>query len=347
MLWQEYYDKIGEWATSTAVSRLSQLASFGPPDEIIDAINIIGFDDEKGATRLLKKATAAGVKFSGEQLSELCLICDEEALNRAIRFSSDRFTTADLDALYCNCDDDILLEISRKQRIKLPEDIADCEEIEVEKVHSNISNKAMQGKSKYCPNCGKLASSNFCPNCGSDLRNRNTLKPTSEINASDYNSYLRFYPNKVEAIQALRIDTGMGIVEAKGIVDTLFGANIMPEKPVFKHSTEWKVVSPTQNSQHKESIEVDVLYYARKYYPSKANAIQALQQLGVHAVDAGNAIEDAFLEIEGQKEKIRKEKVNNAIRAIGRGLGLTVLFSGCGIFRIVSGLVKPYMGKRK
>lgn len=56
MLWEAYYDKLGDWATSTAVSRLSKLESFGPTDEIIDAINQIGFDDEKGATRLLKKA---------------------------------------------------------------------------------------------------------------------------------------------------------------------------------------------------------------------------------------------------------------------------------------------------
>ena len=47
MQWEEYYDKIGDWATSTAVSRMSQLESFGPTDEIIDAIQQIGFDDEK------------------------------------------------------------------------------------------------------------------------------------------------------------------------------------------------------------------------------------------------------------------------------------------------------------
>ena len=47
MLWEEYYDKLGDWATSTAVSRISKLESFGPPNEIIDAINTIGFEDEK------------------------------------------------------------------------------------------------------------------------------------------------------------------------------------------------------------------------------------------------------------------------------------------------------------
>ena len=129
MLWEEYYDKLGDWATGTAVSRMSQLTTFGPPDEIIDAINTIGFDDEKGATRLLKKATAAGVKFSGDQLSELFLICGEDALNRAIQFSSDQFRTEDLDSLYGFSDEDVLTDIADKQHIPLPESLEDYAEI--------------------------------------------------------------------------------------------------------------------------------------------------------------------------------------------------------------------------
>ena len=123
MLWEEYYGKLYDWATSTAVSRMSQLESFGPPDEIIDAILTIGIDDEKGANRLLKKATAAGVKFSGDQLADIFPSCEEEWLNKAIQFSSDQFTTQDLEALYCFCDDEILIDIARKRRIRLPEEL--------------------------------------------------------------------------------------------------------------------------------------------------------------------------------------------------------------------------------
>lgn len=129
MLWEEYYDKLGDWATSTAVSRMSKLESFGPPDEIIDAINQIGFDDEKGATRLLKKAIAAGVKFTGYQLSELFLICDEDVINQAVQFSSDRFKTDDLDALYGFSDQETLVGIAKKQNISPPERLAEYAEI--------------------------------------------------------------------------------------------------------------------------------------------------------------------------------------------------------------------------
>jgi hypothetical protein len=128
MLWEEYYEKLSDWATSTAVSRLSTLESFGPSDEIIDAINTIGFDDEKGATRLLKKAINAGVKFTGDQLSELYLICDEEAINQAIKTSSRHFKTADLDALYGFSDEEVLIDIANKEKIQIPESLADYDE---------------------------------------------------------------------------------------------------------------------------------------------------------------------------------------------------------------------------
>ena len=104
------------------------LESFGPPDEIIDAINTIGFDDEKGATRLLKKAVNAGVKFTGDQLSELYLICDEEVINHAIQSSSPHFKSEDLDALYGFSDEEVLIDIANKQKIQIPESLADYAE---------------------------------------------------------------------------------------------------------------------------------------------------------------------------------------------------------------------------
>lgn len=127
MLWETYYDKLGDWSVSTAVSRISQLESFGSPAEITDAINQIGFDDETGATRLLKKAVGAGVKFTGAQLSELFLICDEKVLNHAVQFSADQFTTEDLDALYGFCDDADLVAIAKSRKLPLPEPLRDYE----------------------------------------------------------------------------------------------------------------------------------------------------------------------------------------------------------------------------
>lgn len=297
MQWEEYYDKIEEWATSTAVSRMSQLTSFGPPDEIVDVINTIGCVDEKGAVRLLKKATAAGVKFSGEQLSDFCLFCDKEALNRAIVFSSDRFTAEDLEALYCNCEDALLIEIARKRGLQLPEDLVDYEDTEneppaVEKVEP-------RNRAGFCPDCGRPVASNFCPDCGCDLRKIPVSKPAAMGITEDYAQYLRFYPNKLEAIRALRVDTGMSLAEAYETINVLFGVDTRPEKPVFKQDTEWKKVSAAENR--------------RKSYA----------------------------------EAERQKKARNTAKTIGKGVGLAAFFGGYGIFRILSGLVKPYMGKRR
>lgn len=129
MLWEEYYDKLGDWATSTAVSRMSQLESFGPSDQVADAINDISWNDEKGAARLLKKAIGAGVKFTGDQLSDFFLSCGEEAANRAVQFSSDQFGTEDLEALYGFSDEEVLISIAKKQKIPLPDSLADYAEI--------------------------------------------------------------------------------------------------------------------------------------------------------------------------------------------------------------------------
>lgn len=71
MIWSDYYEKINDWAVSTAVNKISSLEDMGAPDEIVDALNIIAFEDEKGATRLLNRALQYGVKFSGESLADM------------------------------------------------------------------------------------------------------------------------------------------------------------------------------------------------------------------------------------------------------------------------------------
>ena len=79
MIWSDYYEKINDWSVSTAVSKISSLEDMGAPDEIVDALNIIAFEDEKGATRLLNRALQYGVKFSGENLAEIVGLCEEES----------------------------------------------------------------------------------------------------------------------------------------------------------------------------------------------------------------------------------------------------------------------------
>lgn len=125
MIWDDYYEKINEWAVSTAVNKVSSLEDMGAPDEIVDALNIIAFEDEKGATRLLNRAVQYGVKFSGENLAEIVDLCAEDSFKKALYQSADAFATQDLEELYGCVDDELIIEVAKRYRISAPADIAD------------------------------------------------------------------------------------------------------------------------------------------------------------------------------------------------------------------------------
>lgn len=113
MKWEEYYEKINDWAVSTAVNKMSSLEDMGDADEVTDALNIIAFEDEKGATRLLNRAIQYGVKFSGENLAEISSICSEDSFKKALASSGDRLTAQDLEDLYGCVDDELIIDIAK------------------------------------------------------------------------------------------------------------------------------------------------------------------------------------------------------------------------------------------
>ena len=49
-----------------------------------------------------------------------------------------------------------------------------------------------------------------------NIRYKNSMKPI------DWAYYTKFYPEKTKAIQALRLDTGLGLKEAKEVVEEIF-----------------------------------------------------------------------------------------------------------------------------
>lgn len=125
MRWSDYYEKINDWEVSTAVNEISSLEDMGAPDEIVDALNIIAFEDEKGATRLLNRAVQYGVKFSGENLAEIAGLCAEESFKKALHESAEAFTAQDLEDLYCCVDDELIVELAKRYKISAPADIAE------------------------------------------------------------------------------------------------------------------------------------------------------------------------------------------------------------------------------
>ena len=69
MTWSEYYDKFYDWSESTQINRLSSVKDFGPASEVCEIAE--AFCDEKIASRLIRKALTAGVKFSSEDVTSL------------------------------------------------------------------------------------------------------------------------------------------------------------------------------------------------------------------------------------------------------------------------------------
>ena len=125
MRWSDYYEKINDWSVSTAVSKISSLEDMGDPDEIVDALNIIAFEDEKGATRLLNRVLQYGVKFSGENLADIDGLCAEESFKKALYQSADAFTAQDLEDLYGCVDDELIIDLAKRYKISAPADLAD------------------------------------------------------------------------------------------------------------------------------------------------------------------------------------------------------------------------------
>lgn len=159
MTWDEYYEKANDWAVSTSVKKMSQLENIGPSSEITDLINLIGYENRKGATRLLNIAVERGVKFSGEELVDIWDCCDKESINIAIDFSADKFTRDDLDDLALCMDEEQIIVLAKKYKITLPKDIFDetveelCYETTTSVSWSHFYETYIEWDREYAINC--------------------------------------------------------------------------------------------------------------------------------------------------------------------------------------------------
>lgn len=131
MTWDEYYEKFYDWAESTQVRYLSSLTSLGSADEVGEIIIELQVN-VPAANRLLRKAVEAKLAFSGSDLVEFACINDKELATAAVRNSAERLTAEDMEYLYGEIDDEIIIEICRQRNIELPEDLREEEEPEEE-----------------------------------------------------------------------------------------------------------------------------------------------------------------------------------------------------------------------
>lgn len=130
MEWSEYYGKFDEWATSTQISRLSALTSYGPSDEVAEVAQ--GLMDETAASRLIHRALAAGVQFTAEEICELVDCCNAAVMNALLENSLCTFTREQLEDLWGAVDDAVLEQTARRYHVKLFEEDEEEEEADDE-----------------------------------------------------------------------------------------------------------------------------------------------------------------------------------------------------------------------
>ncbi len=127
--WDEYYEKFYDWAESTQVRNLYGLTSLGSADEVAEIIIELQVN-VPAANWLLRKAVEAKLAFSGSDLVEFACINDKELATAAVRNSAERLTAEDMEYLYGEIDDRVIVEICKQRNLLLPEDLREEEEYE-------------------------------------------------------------------------------------------------------------------------------------------------------------------------------------------------------------------------
>ena len=95
MNWSDYYERFYDWEESTQLRHLSSLTNFGPSSEVCELA--CDFFEVKSATRLIKKALSAGVRFTAEEVMDLDSVVDPSLMPRLIKNTSHPLTADQLD----------------------------------------------------------------------------------------------------------------------------------------------------------------------------------------------------------------------------------------------------------
>lgn len=120
MDWDTYYEKFYDWATSTQISRMSSLTSYGPSSEVAEVAQ--EYMDEKAASRLIKKAVAYGVQFAPDEIYDLSGCCNTDAMNILLDSSKCKFSKEQLEDLWGAVDDSVLERVAARNKISLFEE---------------------------------------------------------------------------------------------------------------------------------------------------------------------------------------------------------------------------------
>lgn len=117
MDWETFYDRFFDWSTSTQINRISSLKTFGASAEVVEVAQV--FAEEKIASRFIRKAVAAGVQFTPEEIHDLSYCCDTATMDMILESAKCRFTQKQLEELDGAVDDELLNKVAKRNHVVL------------------------------------------------------------------------------------------------------------------------------------------------------------------------------------------------------------------------------------
>ncbi len=112
MTWEDFYDKFYEWADSTQVRKISELTTFGSHAQVAEVI--LMYVNEKDASRLARKALAAGVRFTPAEIVEMDGSVSKDCLNQMVKTALGDFTQEQVESLTYSIDDDLQADLEKR-----------------------------------------------------------------------------------------------------------------------------------------------------------------------------------------------------------------------------------------
>ena len=120
MTWEAFYDHFYDWKIPERRSNAMQQKQFGPSEEVTDIA--IELQDKEAATRLIKNALAAGVRFSAEDIFQLDGVVFGRIIPDLAMTSSDVLTAEDLEDISHHLDDSEREQLLRKNGIRFTDE---------------------------------------------------------------------------------------------------------------------------------------------------------------------------------------------------------------------------------
>lgn len=102
--WNDFYEAYSSWTPEVVLERIGKLKTYGSSAEVVEVSTEL--IEENDVTNFIKRAVAAGVRFTPEEIVELSYSVDSAYVPELIKYNASPFTANELDDLSDNLSDE-------------------------------------------------------------------------------------------------------------------------------------------------------------------------------------------------------------------------------------------------